>query len=112
MTANEKRITIAINTCSHWWSDKGSGKGLLSLGTSHIVHSEDHRRQCLSDIDGSIAWNETWTGTPDEVNDPKRDIPLLKDLRELVVAAKLGEKWMSLEAYNCNVEILYQKKEL
>ena len=85
---------------------------LLSLGTSRRVHSEDHRTKALAEIDRNIAWNRAWTGTPDEVNDPTRDIPALEDLRQLVVDAAIGAEWMT-DAQNLRfAEELYQAGEL
>jgi len=49
----------------------------------------------LAEIDRNIARNQSWTGTPDEVNEPKPDIPALEDLRMLVLGAYVGEEWLT-----------------
>ena len=96
MTKLQRRMTKALHVANCWSSDQpGDGLSLLSLGTTRRVHSEDHRRKALAEIDRNIAWNRVWTGTPDGVNDPIRDIPALEDLRKLVVDAAIGAEWLT-----------------
>ena len=113
MTGLQRRLTMALHVANCWSSDQpGNGLALLSLGTSRRIHSVDHRIMALAEIDRSIVWNRVWTGTPDAVNDPARDIPALGDLRQLVVDATIGEEWMS-DAQNLRfAEELYQAGEL
>ncbi len=90
------RLIKALHVANGWSSDQpGNGLALLSLGTSRRIHSEDHRTKALAEIDADIAWNRAWTGTPDEVNNPARDIPALEDLRKLVMDAAIGAEWLT-----------------
>ncbi len=113
MTKLQRRLTRALHTANCWSSDQmGNGLAMLSLGTTRRVHSEDHRTMALAEIDANIAWNREWTGNPDEVNDPTRDILALEDLRKLVVDAAIGEEWLT-DAQNMRFnEELYQAGEL
>ena len=113
MTKLQRRLTKALHVANGWSSDQpGNGLALLSLGTTLRVHSEDHRTGALAEIDQNVAWNRAWTGTPDEVNDPIRDIPALEDLRKLVVDAAIGVEWMS-DSQNLQFAVeLYQAGEL
>src|SRR4051812_49488562 len=96
MTGIQRRLTRALHVSNCWSSAQpGNGLALLSLGTSRRVHSEDHRTMALAEIDQNINWNRAWTGTPDAVNDPARDLPALEDLRKLVVDAAIGAEWMT-----------------
>jgi len=113
MTKLQRRLTRALHTANAWSSDQpGSGLALLSLGTTRRVHSEDHRQKALAEIDANIAWNRSWTGTPDDVNEPDRDIPALTALRKLVQDATIGVEWQSdTQNMRFNKE-LYQAGEL
>ncbi len=113
MTGLLLRLTKALHVANCWSSDQpGNGLALLSLGTTRSIHSEDHRTKALAEIDRSIAWNRAWTGTPDAVNDPARDLPALENLRKLVVDAAIGEEWMT-DAQNLRLaEELYLAGEL
>ncbi len=73
----------------------GNWLALLSLGTTRRLHSELHRSEALAEIQSNIAWNHAWTGTPDDVNEPARDIPALEALRRLVEDATIGVEWLS-----------------
>ena len=96
MTGSQRRLTRALHVANCWSSDQpGNGLALLSLGTSRRIHSEEHRRKALAEIDANIAWNRIWSGTPDDVNDPTRDLPALEDLRQLVVDAAIGAEWLT-----------------
>ena len=107
------RLTRALHTANCWSSDQpGNGLALLSLGTSRWIHTEEHRRKALAEIDANIAWNRAWTGIPDEVNDPARDLPALEDLRQLVVDAAICVEWMSDAQCMRFTEEPYQAGEL
>ena len=113
MTGIQHRLTKALHVANCWSSDQpGNGLALLSLGTSRRIHSEEHRRKALAEIDADIAWNRAWTGTPDEANDPARDLPALEVLRKLVVDAAIGVEWLT-DAQNMRFnEELYRAGEL
>ncbi len=113
MTGLQRRLTKALHVANCWSSDQpGNGLALLSLGTSRHIHTEEHRRKAIAEIDRNIAWNRVWTGTPDRVNDPARDIPALEDLRQLVVDAAIGAEWMSDAQCMRFTEELYQAGNL
>ena len=113
MTGIQHRLTKALHVANCWSSDHpGNGLALLSLGTTRSIHSDDHRTMALAEIDRNIAWNRSWTGTPDGVNDPARDIPALEDLRKLVVDAAIGAEWLT-DAQNMRFnDELYRAGEL
>ena len=113
MTGIQRRLTKALHVANCWSSDQpGNGLALLSVGTTRRIHSEDHRTMALAEIDRNIAWNRAWTGTPDEANDPIRDIPALEDLHKLVANAAIGAEWMSDAENLLFAEELYQASEL
>ncbi len=113
MTGLQRRLTKALYTANAWSSDQpGNGLAMLSLGTTRRIHAEDHRQQILAEIDANIAWNRSWTGTPDDVNDPARDMPALEDLRKLVQDATIGVEWQSDTQNMLFNEELYQAGEL
>jgi len=113
MTGLQRRLTQALHTANGWSSDQpGNGLALLSLGTTRRLHSDDHRRDALAEIDANVAWNRSWTGTPDHVNDPARDIPALEDLRKLVLDAAIGVEWLSDEQNRRFDDDLYRAGEL
>ncbi len=92
MTMHVHRLTKSFQITNGCSSDQpGKGLALLSLGTSRSIYAEDHRQQILAEIDASIAWDRTWTGTPNDVNEPARDILALEDLLKLVEGAIVGE---------------------
>ena len=113
MTKLQRRLTRALHVANGWSSDQmGNGLAMLSLGTTRCIYSEDHRTMALAEIDQNINWNRAWTGTPDEVNDPTRDIPALEDLRKLVVDAAIGAEGMTDAQNLLFAEELYQAGEL
>jgi len=113
MTLLQRRFARALHVANAWSSDQpGNGLALLSLGTTRRVHSEDHRRNALAEIDQNLAWNRSWTGTTDDVNDPARDIPALTALRKLVQDATIGVEWQSDTQNMLLNEELYQAGEL
>ncbi len=113
MTGSQRRLTKALHVANCWSSDQpGNGLALLSLGTSRHIHTEEHRTEALAEIDANINWNRAWTGIPDGVNDPARDLPALEDLRKLVVDAAIGVEWLT-DAQNMRFnEELYRSGEL
>ncbi len=113
MTGIQRRLTKALHVANCWSSDQtGNGLALLSLGTTRRIHSAGHRTEALAEIDANINWNRAWTGTPDGVNDPARDIPALEDLLRLVADAKVGVEWLTdTQNMRFNDE-LYQECEL
>jgi len=113
MTKLQRRLTLALHVANSWSSDQhGNGLALLSLGTSRRIHAEDHRQQILAEIDDNIAWNRSWTGTSDDVNDPARDIPALEDLRRLVMDAAISVEWLSDTQNRQFNDELYRADEL
>lgn len=86
----------SIHVANLWSSDQpGNGLALLCLGTTRRNQSEEHRVLALAEIDRDIAWNRSRTGTPDEVNEPIRDIPDLENLLKLGEGALIGEEWLT-----------------
>jgi hypothetical protein len=118
LTKTNKRIVLALFTCSQWWSSEGpNGHGLLSLGTTRKLHSEEHRTECLSNIDCDLAWLESRSKPPGlissgEQDEIEHDIARLTDLRKLVADAVVGHEWMDYDKYFALSESLFQKGQL
>jgi hypothetical protein len=106
MTAKQ-RLAMAIFTATQWHSDHGSGVALLSLGSTFKIHSEEHRRIALADIDGNLAWCRTQPYDLESEFDPVVEINRLIHLRKLVVACAVGKAWLSDRENMALNEVLY-----
>lgn len=92
-------ICRAIQTAYGWSAGSGKGLQLYSFASCRMVHSEDHRAAAIKDVEDNILWNKNWTGTPDEANDPARDIPLLEELMLVLKQAKIKKELISDQQY-------------
>lgn len=108
MKYTDEQLALAIYTANNWSSDQaGNGLALLSLGTTRTIHGEQHRGECLAEIEDNLAYSRGLK-EPTEPNDPKRDIPRLEMLREVVKGAKVKEEIIPYKVYFDITERLYR----
>ena len=110
MSEPEQELRVrAIDTAYGWSASSGDGLTLYALASCRRVASEAERTVVLGEIDRAMAWNEAlpqgWTD-PHGVNVPSRDMPLLRELREVVEQAEVGVEWFSHAEYCARADAL------
>lgn len=116
----EKSLTLALYTATQWHSDKaGNGLALLSLGSTRKVHTEEHRRQCISEINHNIEYvenrmefeqDESTGETAEELRE--HEVLQLEALRHLVEITTIGKEWLTDSDNMRFNEELYRNNEL
>lgn len=101
-------VTQLIHTANGWSSDQpGDGLALLSLGTTRTLHTEQHREECLTEIDANLNWCQS-RGDKSDLD----QIAPLRDLRGAVETAGIGVEWISWEDYSRVLDALHKRGEL
>ena len=103
MAFTNEQLAVAIYTANQWSAGSGDGVQLLSLGTTRKIHSEDHRRKALAEIDGNITYCTE--------NDPD-ELTRLRDLRTLVETAEVGLEIIPHQTYFDITEGMYREGTL
>jgi len=120
MAFTNEQLAAAIFTANAWSADHGDGLQLLSLGTTRRIHSEDHRRKVLAEIDANIKWVDedddsiaADNAAADESGDDwQNDLANLRHLRLVVEQAVVGQEWLS-DADNLQIsEKMYREGRL
>lgn len=100
----KRHLARALITASEWASGSGSGLSLYSLYSTRMLHSEEHRQQCLEDICRDIRWCYK--------NGRKEDIPTLIELSGWIKHGEIGCEWLEDKEYLKLAEEAYQAGKL